>query len=280
VYVVIVIVPVVGGVPLSLLKWNGIAPPLFRGFANFTAVLKSQDFRVALEHTALILVAFIVLSNTVGLGVATLLHSRPRGHRLYQALILLPVVVSLAATGFIWILMLDPTIGLFPAALSSLGLSNSTQLWLADPRFALATVTMVAWWQWGGIPILIYGAGLRSVPLDILEAAEVDGASPWQRFRYITVPMIRPATAIVTILTFITVAQVFDAVYVLEGIQGAPARATDVVGLLIYRAAFGGGNLSTDADLGLAEANAVAIMIILIISLGALQWFFRRRAVD
>lgn len=279
-YIIIVIGPTVGGLPLSLIKWNAVAPPIFRGLSNFETVLTSEDFRVALKHTALVLAAFLVFSNTIGLGIATLLHSRPRGHRVYQALILLPVVVSLAATGFIWILMLDPTIGLVPATLSALGHGSSTELWLSDPHSALLTVTLVAWWQWGGIPILIYVAGLRSVPLDVLEAAEIDGASPRQRFWYITVPMIRPATAIVTILAFITVAQVFDVVYVLEGIQGAPARATDVVGLLIYRAAFGGGNLATDADLGLAEANALAIMVLLIASLGATQLYFRRRAVD
>ena len=128
--------------------------------------------------------------------------------------------------------------------------------------------------------ILIYGAGLRSIPLEVLEAAEMDGASRWQRFRHIVLPLMRPARAIITILLFITVAQIFDVVYVLEGIQGAPARATDVVGLLIYRAAFGGGSLSTDADLGQAEANAVAVMVVLGIVLGLIQWYFRRRAVD
>jgi raffinose/stachyose/melibiose transport system permease protein len=279
-YVVIVMVPIVGGLPLSLVSWNGISHPIFRGVANFGNVLGSQDFRTALKHTTLILLIFMVLANTVGIGVALLLHSRPRGYRVYQTLIFLPAVVSLVATGFIWTLMLDPTIGLLPATLNALHLNSVNELWLADPRFALLSVTFVAWWQWGGISIVIYGAGLRSVPLDVLEAAEMDGASRWQRFWHITLPLMRPARAIVTILLFITVAQIFDVVYVLEGIQGAPARATDVVGLLIYRAAFGGGSLSTDSDLGLAEANAVAVMLILGVTLGLIQWYFRRRAVD
>ena len=151
-YLVIVLAPIVGGLPLSLVSWNGVSHPIFRGLANFGSVLTSHDFATALGHTALILLIFFVLANTVGIGIALLLHSRPRGYRLYQALIFLPAVVSLVATGFIWTLMLDPTIGLLPATLNALHLNSINELWLANPRFALLTVTFVAWWQWGGIP--------------------------------------------------------------------------------------------------------------------------------
>jgi raffinose/stachyose/melibiose transport system permease protein len=277
-YGVIVLLPIVGGIPLSFVSWNGVSRPIFNGLANFRSIIHAGFFFTALLHVVIITAMFVVLANTVGLGLAVLLNSRPKGYRIYQTLIFLPVVVSLVATGFIWTLMLDPTIGLIPSLTQNHGPKILNQLWLANPRIALFSVIMVAWWQWGGIPILIYGAGLRGVPGELLEAADIDGASRARRFWRITVPLLRPATAVITILLFITVAQTFDVVYVLEGAQGAPAGATDVFGTLIYRTAFGVGPGAV-ANLGLGEAVAVVVMVLLAVTLGIIQWYFRRRTV-
>jgi raffinose/stachyose/melibiose transport system permease protein len=279
-YVVLVIVPTLAGLPLSLTNWNGISHVRLNGLNNFIRVWRSPVFQAAMEHTGFILVAFLILANTVGLGLAVLLHSRPRGYRIYQTLVFLPVVISLVATGFVWTLMLDPTIGLVTPLLHAIGLASLSPLWLASPRLALLSVTIVAWWQWGGIPIVVYGAGLKGIPADVLEAAAIDGASAWQRFRRIVLPLLRPATAVTTILNFVTASQVFGVVYVLEGLQGAPGGATDVFGTLIYRTAFGGSSLTTISNLGYAETNAVVVMIILAVALGLIQWYFRRRTVS
>lgn len=278
-YSVIVLLPIIGGLPLSLVSWNGVSRPIFNGLANFDHVIHSGFFASALWHVVILTIGFVILANTVGLGLAVLLNSRPKGYRIYQTLIFLPVVVSLVATGFIWTLMLDPTVGLIPSLTQNHGPRFLNQLWLASPHLALFTVLVVAWWQWGGIPILIYGAGLRSVPKELLEAADIDGASGTRKFWRITVPLLRPATAVITVLLFITVAQTFDVVYVLEGAQGAPAGATDVFGTLIYRTAFGVGPGAT-ASLGLGEAVAVAVMILVAATLGIVQWYFRRRTVQ
>ena len=278
-YSIIVLLPITGGLPLSVVSWNGVTRPIFNGLANFSHVVHSDFFISALRHVVILTIGFAILANTVGLGLAVLLNSRPKGYRIYQTLIFLPVVVSLVATGFIWTLMLDPTVGLIPSLTQNHGPHFLNQLWLGSPHLALFTVLLVAWWQWGGIPILIYGAGLRSVPKDLLEAADIDGASGTRKFWRITMPLLRPATAVITVLLFITVAQTFDVVYVLEGAQGAPAGATDVFGTLIYRTAFGVGPGAT-ANLGLGEAVAVTVMILVAVTLGIAQWYFRRRTVQ
>ena len=200
--------------------------------------------------------------------------------RIYRTLIFLPAILSLVATGFIWSVMLDPEIGVVNPVLKDIGLGFFQPQWLASPRIALATVIFVSWWQWGGVPMVIYGAGLKSIPTELLDAALVDGAEGPRRLRYVIVPLLRPAIVVTTILTFVTAFQSFAVVYVLEGIEGAPGGATDVIGTLIYRTAFGTGAFSSTANLGYSEANAVGVMVILGIALLLLQLYFRRRIAE
>ena len=122
--------------------------------------------------------------------------------------------------------------------------------------------------------------GLKAIPTQLLDAAEVDGAIGLRRLRYVVIPLLRPAIVVTTILTFVTCFQSFAVVYVLEGVEGAPGGATDVVGTLIYRTAFGTGIFSSTANLGFSEANAVGVMVILAVGMILLQLYFRRRIVE
>jgi raffinose/stachyose/melibiose transport system permease protein len=279
-YLVLFVLPVVGGIPLSFTRWDGLGQPQLVGLDNFASLLQSGEFLAALQHNVLILLAFLVLTNVMGLGLAILIHTRPRGYQVYQTVIFLPVILSLVATGFIWTLMLSPLIGIVNPALQAIGLGVVQPLWTADPRLALWTVVLVAWWQWGGVPMVIYGAGLKAIPPELLDAARIDGAGAWQMLRSMLVPLLRPAMAVTTVLTFVTGFQTFAVVYVLEGSQGAPGGATDVMGTLIYRDAFGIGEFDPNSNLGFAEANAIGLGIILGIALALVQWWFRRRSFD
>jgi raffinose/stachyose/melibiose transport system permease protein len=279
-YGLVFIVPFIGSLPLSFSNWNGISHFAFNGISNFEHVATSASFLAALRHNAIMVGAFFVLTNGVGLGLAMLLNRRPAGYQVYRTLIFLPAILSLVATGFIWTVMLDPQIGVVNPALKAIGLGFFQPQWLASPRLALATVIVVSWWQWGGIPMVIYGAGLKAIPTQLLDAAEVDGAIGLKRLRYVTIPLLRPAIVVTTILTFVTCFQSFAVVYVLEGVEGAPGGATDVVGTLIYRTAFGTGIFSSTANLGFSEANAVGVMVILAIGMILLQLYFRRRIVE
>jgi raffinose/stachyose/melibiose transport system permease protein len=278
-YGIVFLVPTIGSLPLSLSGWNGISRFSFDGLVNFRSVLDSSAFLSALEHNAIMFIAFLVLVNVVALGTAVLLDKRPTGYTVYRTLIFLPAVLSLVATGFIWSVMLNPQIGLLNPALQSIGLGFLQRQWLSSPHLALLSVIVVSWWQWGGVPMVVYGAGLKAIPLELLDAARVDGAAGLRRFRHIVIPLLRPAVVVNTVLTFVTIFQSFAVVYILEGIEGAPGGATDVVGTLIYRTAFGVGAFSPTANLGYAEANAVGVMVILAFGLLLLQLYFRRRIV-
>lgn len=274
------VVPIVGAIPLSLSNWNGISHFAFNGLDNFRLVVTSGSFLGALEHNAVMVGAFFVLTNVVALGLALLLNRRPAGYQIYRTLIFLPAILSLVATGFIWTVLLDPEIGVINPWLSDIGLGFIHPLWLASPKLALAMVIVVSWWQWGGVPVVIYGAGLKAIPNELLDAAEVDGAIGLDRLRLVVFPLLRPAIVVTTILTFVTTFQSFAVVYVLEGSEGAPGGATDVVGTFIYRTAFGTGTFSSSANLGFAEANAIGVMVILGIGILLLQMYFRRRIVE
>ncbi len=279
-YGLVFVVPFIGSLPLSFSSWNGIGRFTFDGLSNFAHVVSNASFLAALRHNAIMVGAFFILTNTVGLGLALLLNRRPAGYQIYRTLIFLPAILSLVATGFIWTVMLDPQIGVVNPALKAIGLGFFQPQWLSSPRLALAMVIVVSWWQWGGVPMVIYGAGLKAIPTQLLDAAEVDGAIGLRRLRYVVIPLLRPAIVVTTILTFVTCFQSFAVVYVLEGVEGAPGGATDVVGTLIYRTAFGTGIFSSTANLGFSEANAVGVMVILAIGMILLQLYFRRRIVE
>ena len=279
-YGFVFIVPFIGGLPLSFSDWNGISRFSFSGIGNFKQVVTSSAFLSALEHNAVMVGSFFVLSNVVALGLALLLNRRPAGYQVYRTLIFLPAILSLVATGFIWTVLLDPQIGVVNPLLQSMGLGFVHPQWLASPHLALAVVIVVSWWQWGGVPMVIYGAGLKSIPGELLDAAQVDGAIGFRRMRYVVLPLLRPAIVVTTVLTFVTAFQSFAVVYVLEGIEGAPGGATDVVGTLIYRTAFGTGAFSSTANLGYSEANAVGVMVVLAVGLVFMQLYFRHRIVE
>jgi raffinose/stachyose/melibiose transport system permease protein len=234
-YGFVFIVPFIGSLPLSFSDWNGISRFSFSGIGNFKNVVTSSAFLSALEHNAIMVGSFFVLSNVVALGLALLLNRRPAGYQVYRTLIFLPAILSLVATGFIWTVLLDPQIGVINPLLQSMGLGFIHPQWLASPHLALATVVL---------------------------------------------PLLRPAIVVTTVLTFVTAFQSFAVVYILEGIEGAPGGATDVVGTLIYRTAFGTGAFSSTANLGYSEANAVGVMVVLAVGLVFMQLYFRHRIVE
>ncbi len=223
-YGLVFVVPFVGSLPLSFSNWNGISHFAFNGLSNFKLLVTSSSFLEALKHNAIMVGAFFVLTNVVGLGLALLLNRRPAGYQVYRTLIFLPAILSLVATGFIWTVMLDPQIGVVNPALKAIGLGFFQPQWLASPRLALLTVIIVSWWQWGGVPMVIYGAGLKAIPAQLLDAAEVDGAVGFRRLRYVVLPLLRPAIVVTTILTFVTCFQSFAVTYVLEGVEGPRAE--------------------------------------------------------
>jgi raffinose/stachyose/melibiose transport system permease protein len=256
--------PTVRAFYLSFFDWTGLGTKRnFIWLDNFRELLGNERFQGAAWNSLKLFLVIFVLQNTVSLGLALMLNRRSAMTHIYRAIIFLPVVVSAVATGIIWVLMLDPKIGVINPALKDAGLGALAKHWQADPYWAMKTVYVVQFWQWNGMAVVLYLAGLQNVPEDLKHAAVVDGANPWQVFRDVIFPMLAPAFTIVTVLSFILIFRAFDLIYVLTGPLGAPNGTTRVIGVLIYGDAFGTSGRSSSARFSYAIAEGVTLFVFL-----------------
>jgi raffinose/stachyose/melibiose transport system permease protein len=268
-FAVLVLYPMVAALSYSFFDWQGTARGEFSGFANYVTLLTSEPYAsrmwTAFGHNLLLFGGAMLFQNTFGLVIAALLHRRKRTKRFFQTIFALPYLVSAMVIGYLWSLMLSPLFGPVNALLRAVGLDALAQPWLGDPNLAIWVVVLVTAWQWLGFPILLYGAAMGGIPDEIEEAASLDGATAFSRFRYITLPMVAPTIGIVSVLTFIGSMESMAIPFALGGSNGSPAGATDVLMLLFYRTAFESGNANS---IGVSSALAtVLFLFILCISL-------------
>ena len=263
-YAFLFVYPTARAFYLSVFEWSGQGSVGdFIGLRNFQDALENARFRNAATNSAKLFLAIFLMQNTISLGLAVMLNRRSRVTHIYRTVIFLPVVISAVATGVIWGLMLNPQIGVVNPILEDIGLGRLTQLWQADPAWAMKTVYVVQFWQWNGMAVVLFLAGLQSVPEDLKHAALVDGARPWQVFKDVVFPMLAPAFTIVTVLSFILIFRAFDLIYVLTGPQGAPGGKTHVLGVLIYGDAFGVSGYSAMPRLSYAISEGVFLFVFL-----------------
>lgn len=276
-YTVFIVYPLISAFEYSAYSWTGNRQNGFAGLANFRDIFTkyplSQDIWRAFGHNVLFFVGTMLIETTLGLAFAVLLHKSRFGKRFLQTAYTLPHLVSPIVVGYLWSLMLNPQFGAVNAALRGVGLGSLAQPWRGDPHLALPVAIIVNAWQWVGFPMLLFGAALAGIPDEYEQAARTDGASSWQVFRRVTFPLLTPVIGIVTVLTFIGTFNVLDLIYALQGSQGNPEFATDVLGLVFYRTAF----QNPDANaIGQSSALAVCMFVFIFgISLVANR-FFRR----
>ncbi|MGO4238561.1 carbohydrate ABC transporter permease [Pseudarthrobacter sp. YAF2] len=281
-YGVFFLYPLVRAAMLSQFDWSGagnVGPSI--GFGNYAEALRDPYFYKALLNNLFIFAVVFVLQHTVSMGLAHLLNRPGRAAVIYKALLVLPVVTSALSMGFIWRRMLSPEVGVVNSLLGEIGLTGLQRDWLGDPSLALFTVSLIVFWQWNGIAMVIYTAGLKSVPGELQEAATVDGASPWRVFRSVTFPYLTPAFTTVTMLSFITVFRTFDLVYSLGGPTGAPDGATNVLGTQIYSDAFGvSSGLAGTPRLSYAIAEGLLMFVIVLSVTSIFNVMMARRSKD
>ncbi|MEV1131808.1 sugar ABC transporter permease [Agromyces sp. NPDC049794] len=269
--------PLLTALSYSFFDWTGIVRGGFVGLENyvtlFTQLPYRDDLPNAFVHNLLLFVGAMVFQNTIGLGLATLLHRIRRFKRFFQTMYTLPYLVSPLVIGYLWSLMLSPLFGPVNAVLRAIGLGELAQPWLGNPQTAIWVVVVVTAWQWIGFPVLLYGAALGGIPEEIDEAASIDGATAWQRFRAITLPMLLPAIGTVSVLTFIGAMEAFPIPYALGGSQGNPAGATDVMSLLFYRTAFESGSSNA---IGTSSAIATLLFLFIFGFSMLITWYMRR----
>jgi raffinose/stachyose/melibiose transport system permease protein len=237
----------VGGF-FAFTDWTGIGDFEMVGLDNFRAIFADPSKLLALGNTLFLAFASVVLSNIAGLVLALGLNRVLKTRYALRVLFFMPVVLSPLATAYIWKFIFDYN-GPINLVLNDIGLGSWARAWLADPTFAIWAVLLVVVWQTTGFTMVIYIAGLASVPIEVEEAAAIDGATLWQRFWSVTLPAIRPAVAIATTLGLVQGLRIFDQIIALTG--GGPAGVTETLATQVYKQAFSLGNFGYGAALAL-----------------------------
>ena len=236
---------------------------------NFVRLAGDQFFLAALGHTLIYAAVALTLELLLGLGLALLVDRPLRGRGVFRALLLVPMMLPPVVVGVVWRLMLNPDFGAINGTLRRFGINTDTLTWTASPKLAMLSVIAVDVWQWTPFVFLVLLAGLQAIPQEPYEAARIDGASAWQTFRDITLPLLKPALLVAVLLRTMDLLRVFDQIYILT--EGGPGFATETVSLYIYRAAF------RFFDFGYAAAMSFVLLIITnVISVGYIRLLQRQ----
>jgi multiple sugar transport system permease protein len=261
--------PMAGSLGLSFFNWDLLRPPRFIGLDNFANVLADPDFQAAVGHTLFFIAGYLPLVYVGGLVLALALNQRLRGLAFFRAAYFLPVVTSWVVVALMWRWLLNPGTGMVNFALSLVGIQGPG--WWTDPTWAMPSIIIASAWKDLGYVMVILLAGLQAIPTDYYEAAAVDGANRWSRFRYITLPLLTPASFFVLIISLINSFQVFDQVWVMT--QGGPAGASTVVVQQVYVDAF------RYSEMGYASAMSWLLFVV-ILAVTAIQFRLQTRWVN
>jgi raffinose/stachyose/melibiose transport system permease protein len=239
--------------------WNGLGVAKWVGLDNFRQILRAPETRGALIHTLELAAALLVIANVLGCALALALNRSVKSRHILRSLFFLPAVVSPLATAYVWqyIFTYDGALNRF---LGFVGLDGWQKPWLGDPTWALWTILVVLVWQFSGLTMIIYLAGLQGIPAELDEAAAVDGASTWFRLRKITLPMLAPALTVAATLSLIFGLRVFDQVLALTA--GGPVGATETLATQVWQQTFAYGRFGYGAALSLVLAGLVAVLAI------------------
>ncbi len=239
--------------------WNGIGAAKWVGLHNFREIFQTPATRHALFNTLKLAFSFVVIVNVIGLALALALNRLLKTRNLLRSVFFLPVAMSPIAIAFNWqyIFQYD---GPLNQLFEFLGLDSWKHVWLADPGWALWTVLIVLVWQFSGLAMVLYLAGLQTIPDELLEASVVDGASGWTRFRRIVFPLLAPAFTVSATLTLIIGLRVFDQVLALTG--GGPVDASETLSTQVWKQTFVSGRFGYGAALALILTLLVGSMAI------------------
>lgn len=267
IFAVFTIYPALNGVNMSLYSSSNGRTFRWEGLGNYERILTSAEFWDVAGNTAVFAIAYVLLSTAVAVVIAVLINVQARGKTLFRAVFFIPVLVSPVVVGLIWNWMLERQNGLVNAALGAVGVPAVP--WLVDGFWAMVAVVLVGVWMQVGFYMLILLAGLQSIDPVLYEAAKMDGASGWQQFRSITLPMLQPSIVVVVVLATIHGFQSFDFIWTLTG--GGPVGATTLMVQYIYENGF-----QSPIRFGIATAGGVLLFVV-VFALTIVNWIVSRR---
>ena len=248
-------VPSVGGLVVSFFKWSLGGDPEFIGVDNYVTLAQDGAFYTSIWNTLAFFVLTVPVLVVASLLLAMLLNQKLAGQRVMRTISIIPYVLIPSIVGIMWNWMFDNNFGLLNYYIKMMG--GSPVFWLTDERFALIAVSIVVVWTYIGYDMVLFLAGLQGIPLETYEAAQVDGATKFQVFWHITLPLLKPVTMMVTTLTLVNVVQLFDQIYVMT--NGGPGTSTLTMVQYMYTSAF------TNYELGYGSAIEVVILVLLMV---------------
>ena len=262
------LIPFIFSIGISLTDWNGISPTMnFIGLRNYLDIFTDFQMHGVLLNNGIYFLFLVFVQNAIGLVIALILNGKFRGRNFFRATVFFPTLVSSVAVGFIWALIYNPLSGVLTTITRTLGLPSL--VWLGDPNYTIYAIITTSIWQWVGWNVVIYFAGLQSIPEELNEAASIDGAGALQRAINITFPMLAPAITINIVMSSIGALRFFDLPFVMT--RGGPGRTTSTIAIEIYNSSF----LLNRMGFGIA-LSLVLFLLILIVSV-VQTTFLRKR---
>ncbi len=265
---VLTLVPVLILFYMAFTKWNIFGGSEWIGLDNFSRLVDDKSFRKALLNTLYYTALHVPLTLAISLGLALLLNTKLRALAFFRTAAFFPYITSIVAVAVVWNMLFSPDKGVINQALMAIGVDNPPG-WTTSATWSMPAVIIVGTWREAGYYMLLFLAGLQTVPKELHEAARTDGANVWQRFLHVTLPVLRPTTYFITIILTIQSLKVFDLVLVMTG--GGPGQSTLVLSQFIYNKGF------IDNRFGYGSAAAI-VLFILAVGITILQYLFNKRS--
>ncbi|MHC5215026.1 carbohydrate ABC transporter permease [Enterococcus sp. LJL128] len=262
-FFIFTLIPVVFSLILAFMEWDSFSTPKFVGLNNFIKMMNNETFWISFKNTILYTVGVVPLTLIFSLGLAILLNQKVKGMKFFRTAFFFPYVTSLVAIAVVWNMLFHPTMGPINQFLKVI--IDNPPGWTSSSQWALFAIIIVSVWRGMGYYMILYLAGLQSIPKELYEAASMDGANKWQQFMNVTLPSLKPTTFFVTIMLVINCFKIFDLVQVMTA--GGPGRSTNVLVYTIYNEAF------VKFNFGYASAIALVLFIIvLMITVVQFKW--------
>ncbi len=258
--------PVARTVYISFTNWDGLTSPSFVGVSNYSRLARDPIFIQSLLNTGIWVLATLLLPVGIGLLVASISSKKP-GEVVFKWIFYLPYAFSLTTTGVLWSFLLNPAQigGTFNAILEVVGLGAYTKRWLYEPPWNTYAMIAAYTWQTMGTNMILFLVGLQNIPQEPVEAAQIDGATAWQTYRYVIWPLLQPIATVVILMALINSFKVFDVIWVMT--QGGPFRSSETLAVTMYRESF------TMFQMGYGAAIAIVLTVFELL----LAWIYLRR---
>ncbi len=263
--------PLAESLILSFYEWNGIGPRVYVGLDNFRFLVEDSVFLRALKNNLIFSALTTVGTVVLGFLLAVAVERRVLGWSVFKIVYFLPVMMSGTIVGLLWGRLYDPTYGPINSVLKTLGWENPP-VWLGDPNVALYAIILVTIWQYAGFPMVMFLAGMESIPPEIHDAATLDGVNAWQRMTQIILPLVKHVVSVMVLLQLIFSFKVFDIIWAMT--SGGPGEATTVLGIHLYRESF------TYTHFGYGAVIAVVMFAIIFAMFTVYQRVFRVEQIE